>query len=145
MKTQYIPKLILKIKKKRLHISTAGAQVWSLASGQLRSHMMCSMAKKKKKRERERERNKRKKKKNTGENGIIGGRPQIMWERTRSRMLVNSWLKGWSVNEGDGSSSSLSFICPRLLQYLALGTFTFNCLNTSFLPPPSVNVSILQI
>ena len=62
MKTQYIPKLILKIKKKRLHISTAGAQVWSLASGQLRSHMMCSMAKKKKK-ERERERKKQKKKK----------------------------------------------------------------------------------
>ena len=32
----------------------------------------------KKKKKRERERNKRKKK-NTGENGIIGGRPLIMW------------------------------------------------------------------
>ena len=45
----------------------------------------------KKKKERERERNKGKKKKTTGEGGITGGRPLIMWERTRLRTLINSW------------------------------------------------------
>ena len=46
--------------------------------------------KKKNKRERKKQRNE-KKKKTTGKGGIIGGRPLIIWERTRLKMVINSW------------------------------------------------------
>ena len=61
--------------------------------GQQETKIPCGVQhgkKKKRERERKKQRNE-KKKKTTGKGGIIGGRPLIIWERTRLKTVINSW------------------------------------------------------